>query len=127
MQPWRLRGARGSKDSWKFTPPRLRKIGRARDIVDAPRICEHWGQMEPPTELLPDTAASAPTETPVEELTSAPTRVLGFELGDILSFCILIGFSAWLWSRASADLGRGAPLLGAAIGLAIACLVRAFC
>jgi hypothetical protein len=83
--------------------------------------------MEPPTELLSDTAASDTSETAVEEPTPAPTRILGLELGDILSFCILIGSSAWLWSRASTDLGRGAPLLGAAIGLAIACLVRAFC
>ncbi len=83
--------------------------------------------MEPPTELMSDTATPASHEEPLEEPTPAPIRVLGLQLGDILSFCILIGFSAWLWSRASADLGRGAPLLGAAIGLVIACLVRAFC
>jgi hypothetical protein len=84
--------------------------------------------METPTKLPSD----APTETPPDEQLPdepppAPTRVLGFELGDLLSFGILIGLSAWLWSHASATLGSGAPILGAAIGLVIALLVRAFC
>jgi hypothetical protein len=79
--------------------------------------------METPTEIPGD----APTDAPVEEPQPAPTRILGLELSDLLPFCILIGCSTWLWSRATADLGPGAPLLGAGIGLAIAFLVRAFC
>jgi hypothetical protein len=84
--------------------------------------------METPTELPGD----APIDTPPDdqqpdEQPPAPTRILGFGLGDLLSFGLLIGLSAWLWSHASATLGGGAPVLGAAIGLAIAFLVRAFC
>jgi len=76
--------------------------------------------------------ADAPLETPApaapaEEQQPAPARFLKLELGDLVTFCVLIGFSAWLWSHASATLGSGAPLLGAAIGLAVAFLVREFC
>jgi hypothetical protein len=78
--------------------------------------------METPSELPAEEPAN-PTETPP----CVPARFLGLEAGDVLPFLILIGFSAWLWSRASASLGNGAPLLGAAIGLAIAFLVRTFC
>ena len=77
-----------------------------------------------------ETQTESPTdgsvEPPVEKL-PPPRRVLGLEAGDLVPFCILIGFSAWLWSRASGSLGSGAALIGAAIGLAVACLVRAFC
>jgi hypothetical protein len=79
--------------------------------------------METETEI----PGEAGPDEPAEEARPAPKRFLGLELGDLLPFCILIGFSAWLWARASATLGSGAPLLGAVIGLAIAFLVRAFC
>jgi hypothetical protein len=79
--------------------------------------------MQTQTETPPDAAA----ETPAEEPQPAPSRLLGLEFGDLLPFCILTGSSAWLWSRATPTLGSGAPFLGAAIGLAIAFLVRKFC
>jgi len=71
--------------------------------------------------------ADVPAETPIEQQSPAPNHLWKLERGDILPFCILIGFSAWLWSHASATLGSGAALLGAVIGLAIAYLVRTFC
>jgi hypothetical protein len=79
--------------------------------------------METQTEI----SANAPPETCGQQGSPAPARFLGLELGDVLPFCLLIGFSAWLWSRASDTLGVGAPFLGAAIGLAVAFLVRNFC
>jgi hypothetical protein len=78
--------------------------------------------METPPELPTDAPCETPAATP-----PAPARVLGLERGDVLPFCILIGFSAWLWSHANASLGSGAAFLGAAIGLAVAYLVRTFC
>jgi hypothetical protein len=78
-------------------------------------------------ETQTDLPANMPPETPPEEPSPAPTHLWKLDRGDVLPFCILIGFSAWLWSHASASLGGGSALLGAAIGLAIAYLVRTFC
>jgi hypothetical protein len=77
-------------------------------------------------ETKTESPTDAPAEAPVEK-SPEPRRLLGLEAGDVLPFCILIGFSAWLWSRASESLGGAAALIGAAIGLAVACLVRRFC
>jgi hypothetical protein len=71
--------------------------------------------------------ADAPEKTPPQEQSPAPHHLWKLDRGDVLPFVILIGSSAWLWSHASASLGSGAAFLGAAIGLAIAFLVRAFC
>jgi len=79
--------------------------------------------MDTPTEL----PADAPLEIAAEEHRAPPAERSGLTVGDLLSFAILIGFSAWLWSHAGASLGGAAPLLGAAIGLAIAFVVRTFC
>ena len=74
-----------------------------------------------------ESADTAPPQPPVEEQSPAPRRFWGIEVGDVLTFVILIGTSAWLWSHAGATLGSGAAFVGAAIGLAVACLVRTFC
>jgi hypothetical protein len=74
-----------------------------------------------------ESPADAPPEPPVDQPAPEPRRLLGVEVGDLLPFLILIGFSAWLWSRAGDSLGAIAPFLGAAIGLAVAYLVRTFC
>jgi len=79
--------------------------------------------MQTQTEL----PTNVPPRTPPEEQSPAPTHLWKLDRGDVLPFFILIGFSAWLWSHAGASLGGGAAFLGAAIGLAIAFLVRAFC
>jgi hypothetical protein len=94
-------------------------------IVAASAICEHEFAMDTPSEH----PADAPVETPPDEQKqpSAPSSFLKFERGDLLPFCLVIGFSTWLWSHASASLGWVAILIGAAIGLAVACLVRTFC
>jgi hypothetical protein len=83
--------------------------------------------LEIPADEIPADAPAESPEEPTEPQPATPVRLLGLEPGDILTFCILIGFSAWLWSRASETLGSGAALLGAAIGLAVAFLVRRFC
>jgi hypothetical protein len=79
--------------------------------------------METQTKLPTD----APEKTLPQEQSSAPNHLWKLDRGDVLPFVILIGSSAWLWSHASASLGNGAAFLGAAIGLGIAFLVRAFC
>jgi hypothetical protein len=47
--------------------------------------------------------------------------------GDWIVALILVAASAALWCRAIPLLGLAAPILGAAIGLAITYLVREFC
>jgi hypothetical protein len=64
---------------------------------------------------------------PAEEEPARPRSFFKLERGDLLPFCLLIGFSAWLWSRASDSLGSSAAFIGAAIGLVIAYVVRTFC
>jgi hypothetical protein len=96
--------------------------------------------METPSETpgalpeMPAAESESPAGTPSDEPTSAPAEeparpgsFFKLERGDILPFCLLIGFSAWLWSHASDSLGGGAVFLGAAFGLVIAYLVRTFC
>jgi hypothetical protein len=78
-------------------------------------------------ETQTESPADAPEKTPPQEQSPAPNHLWKLDRGDVLPFVILIGSSAWLWSHASARLGSGAAFLGAAIGLAIAFLVRAFC
>jgi hypothetical protein len=79
--------------------------------------------MEMPSEI----SADAPAESPDEEQRPGPESFWKFGLGDLLSLILVTGFSVFLWSRATPILGSGAPLLGAAIGVAISLLVRAFC
>jgi hypothetical protein len=74
-----------------------------------------------------ESPVDAPAQPPLAKQSSGPRRLFGLEAGDLVPFCILMGFSAWLWSRASESLGSGAALIGAAIGLAVAYLVRTFC
>jgi hypothetical protein len=79
--------------------------------------------METPSEI----SADAPAEPPAEEQPPGPESFWKFGLGDLLPLILLTGFSVFLWSRATPTLGSSAPLLGAAIGVAIFLLVRAFC
>ncbi len=92
------------------------------DISDAPR-------QTPAAE--PEASASSPMEgqpaTPAEQQPALARSFFKLERGDVLPFCLLIGFSAWLWSRASDSLGSSAAFIGAAIGLVIAYVVRTFC
>jgi hypothetical protein len=78
--------------------------------------------METPSEIS-DVPAAPPADEPQPE----PESFWKFGLGDLLSLILLTGFSVFLWSRATPTLGSSAPLLGAAIGVAISLLVRAFC
>jgi hypothetical protein len=78
----------------------------------------------------PETPAAepeAPPAPPAEEEPARPGSFFKLERGDILPFCLLIGFSAWLWSHASDSLGSSAAFIGAALGLVIAYVVRTFC
>jgi hypothetical protein len=97
--------------------------------------------METPSETsdapleTPAAEPEAPAPLPMEEQTATraeeqpalPRSFFKLERGDMLPFCLLIGFSAWLWSRASDSLGSSAAFIGAAIGLVIAYVVRTFC
>jgi hypothetical protein len=78
-------------------------------------------------ETTSEISADAPAEPPAEEQQPGPESFWKFGLGDLLSLILMIGFSVFLWSRATPTLGSGAPLLGAVIGVAIFFLVRAFC
>jgi hypothetical protein len=79
----------------------------------------------------PEAPASTPTEkqpaTPAAEPPARPRSFFKLERGDLLPFCLLIAFSAWLWSHASDSLGSSAAFIGAALGLVIAYVVRTFC
>ena len=87
----------------------------------------------PPAES--DTPASPSLAEPTDdqpapstdEQPAHPRSFFKLERGDILPFCLLIGFSAWLWSHASDALGNWAAFIGAAFGLVIAFVVRTFC
>ncbi len=114
-------------------------------IVGWPRICEHEKPMDTPTDRADATPERAPaeSETPVapalgelagaepapstDEQPARPSSFFKLERGDLLPFCLLIGFSAWLWSHASDALGNWAAVIGAAFGLVIAFVVRTFC
>ena len=78
--------------------------------------------METPSEI----PADAPAEPPDDEPQPGPESFWKFGLGDLLSLILVTGFSVFLWSRATPILGCGAPLLGAAIGLAILCWFARF-
>jgi hypothetical protein len=78
-------------------------------------------------ETRSEISADAPAEPPAEEQSPGPESFWKFGLGDLLSLILVTGFSVFLWSRATPTLGSTAPLLGAAIGVAIFLLVRAFC
>jgi hypothetical protein len=71
--------------------------------------------------------AEAQPAKPTEDVVVRPRSFFKLERGDVLPFCLLIGFSAWLWSHASDSLGSSAAFIGAALGLVIAYVVRTFC
>jgi hypothetical protein len=108
---------------------------RRAPIVGEETICEHGTSMETPSETpgalpeMPAAESEAPASPSLEEPTgdllapsaeeqpARPGSFFKLERDDVLPFCLLIGFSAWLWSHASDSLGSSAAFIGAALGL----------